>query len=146
MPTVNRAQRGSALILVPICMLLLLSLGGFVIDSATTYYEQRELNDTANSLANRIATKAIDLNTYYGSDGQTIQIDDAKAVQMALTTQNGLSNSYLTDVVITPSVNDAVVSIKIAAIAHHVILRSFPGASNSVPIQATARAELVRHA
>jgi Flp pilus assembly protein TadG len=138
-------DRGSALVLIPVCVLILVSLGGLIIDSVGTYYQQRQLNDVASSLANRIATKAIDLNIYYASDGKTISIDTAQASQMTIATQASLGNKYLTDVVITPDIQGAQVHISVTAKAHHIILSSLPGSVNSVSIQASATAELVKH-
>jgi len=137
-------ETGSALLLVPAGLLILFLFASLAIDSATIFYAQRELNDAATSLANQIATSAVDLDAFYGSDGKVLSIDDAKMTALIDRAQHQWPKSYLSNVTLQPTVSGAQVTISATGTAHNVVLTHLP-TGNDRHIKAVAQVSLLRH-
>ena len=73
-----RDDRGSALMLIPAGVLVLLVLAAIAVDSAVVFMAQRELNNRAAAAANDIAGMLVDDEAFYRS-GQVAVVDDDAA-------------------------------------------------------------------
>jgi hypothetical protein len=65
----TEGERGSALVLVPVLVLVLLVLGAICVNSATEWLGHRALEDFATSAADQAASAALDKSAFYG-DGK----------------------------------------------------------------------------
>ena len=80
-PSSWRRDGGSALILMPAAVLVLLVLGAISVDSAVEYLGHRQLVDFTASAADDAAAKALDRSSFYGHAGLVrIDPDAAQAV------------------------------------------------------------------
>ena len=71
-------ERGSALMLVPAAVLVLLMLGAVAVDSAVVMLAQRDLADHTAAIANDIAGFSLDDPSFYDGDGVTLSEPMAK--------------------------------------------------------------------
>ena len=102
----TEGQDGSALVLVPVLLLVLLVLGAICVNSATEWLGHRALKDFATSAADQAASAALDKSAFYG-DGQAgghlvINAQEAGAVVdqvRAVSSSGGLTISAATVVV-----------------------------------------------
>ena len=88
------AETGSALMLVPTAVLILLALAALVLDSGATFLGQHELQATAETAATD-AVSALDSSTFYGSGRIAIDPTTARAVVDATVAAQGLRGVHL---------------------------------------------------
>ena len=99
-----RSDRGSALFLFPVGLVIVLMLGAIVVDFGHAHLARRELSDAASAAANDAVT--------YGLDQQTLRADgayrlDPTLARAAVTTsldRQGLSSALTSVVVDTQAV------------------------------------------
>jgi len=113
----NTRQRGSALILVPALVLVLLVLGAIAVDASIAYLGRRQLADFTASAADRAAASALDKASFYGRGA--VRIDAATAERVvgdveALARRGGLDITNVT-VTVAPA-GDAVTVSAIAEV------------------------------
>ena len=72
-----RSERGSALLLMPAGVLVVLILGALAVDSAVLFLGERELADLTAAAANDAATAALDAESFY--DCGSLQLDEMRA-------------------------------------------------------------------
>lgn len=77
------AERGSALMLMPAGVLIVLVLGALAVDSAIMFLGERELADLSAAAANDAATAAIVEKSFY--ECGRLELDDERARAVALT-------------------------------------------------------------
>ena len=78
-----REQRGSALLLVPAGILVLVVLGALAVDAALAFLGQRALTDAAAAAANDAAALAVSDAAFYGDRTGPVVLDHASAVDAA---------------------------------------------------------------
>jgi Flp pilus assembly protein TadG len=92
----RRTERGSALVLIPVLMLIMVMAAGLVLDSAVGFTAKRALVDTAATAAND-AANGLESNALYESG--TVQLDSAlveRIAQRAIATRSdGLTDVRL---------------------------------------------------
>lgn len=78
----RRSQRGSALVLVPAAVLVLLILASIAIDSALVFLAQRRLAGACLDAANDAVSQALDQAALFGREGATVFVDQAAAQEI----------------------------------------------------------------
>lgn len=74
-----RDERGSALMLIPAGVLVLLVLAAIALDSAVIFMAHRELNNRAAGAANDIAAMLVDDESFYRDGGAIRVVDEGAA-------------------------------------------------------------------
>lgn len=77
----SHSERGSALLLVPAGVLVLLVLGAIAVDAAVAFLGQREVSNAAAAAANDAATAALSDRAFYSSGA--LVVDEARALEVA---------------------------------------------------------------
>ena len=90
----GRAESGSALMLVPAAVLILLALAALVLDTGATLLGQHELQAAAETAATD-AVSALDSSAFYGSGRIAIDPTAARAVVDATVAAQGLRGVQL---------------------------------------------------
>jgi Flp pilus assembly protein TadG len=72
-----RSERGSALLLMPAGVLVVIILGALAVDSAVLFLGERELADLTAAAANDAATAGLDAESFYGCGA--LRVDEARA-------------------------------------------------------------------
>lgn len=78
----RRAQTGSALILFPAVVLVMLILGAICVDSASAYLAKRALLDEATAIADDAAARGLDRASFYATPPK-LRIDPDRARSIA---------------------------------------------------------------
>ena len=146
--TRNRNQRGSALILVPAAVLVLVILGAIAVDMSIVLLGQRELANMAAAAANDAATAAISKEAFYrGGSGRApgeVQIDDGEARHVV---------AHVLDVEVPRGVKvtrfdvqapGSQVCVTVEGRVEYLFARAIPGVPHSTTVQGRARATAVR--
>lgn len=77
----RRTESGSALLLVPAGVLVLLVLGAIAVDAAVAFLGQREVSNAAAAAANDAATAALSDRAFYTSG--VLEVDSGLAMEVA---------------------------------------------------------------
>ena len=132
----RRAEDGSALMLMPAAVLIIVILGALVVDSATVWLGQRELGSAAGVAATDAASAVYDPAFY--QSGQVV-LDPARAVTVALRSvaAQDLSGVQLTG---TPEVRvqGRQVCVTLTGVVHPLFGRAVPGFGQSRTVHARA--------
>ncbi|MGI8794012.1 MAG: hypothetical protein ACR2H3_12715 [Acidimicrobiales bacterium] len=91
------SDRGSALMLMPAAVLILLVLGALAVDSAIVWSAQRELANRAAAAANDIAATAVDDEAFYQRGEVKLDEAVARRVADAITVADGGLRSVIVD-------------------------------------------------
>ena len=144
---VRRGERGSALMLVPAGVLILVALAAMTVDSARAFQAKRELADVAASLANDLATEALVLDSEEFSTTGRLRVDERRAEALAADILaarpiDGLGVVRLVAVSVSdPPVGEVpVVTVTLAATVDFVFSPAVPGAPDHTDLEATGRA------
>lgn len=135
------AERASALVLMPVAVLIFLVLGALAVDSAAVFLAQRQLANAAVAAAND-AVAAVDVDTYYG-DG-SFRLDRARVQQVAEETVARRGLDHLDAVVAVATVQGAAVEVSITAQVDHIFSGAVPGGRTTADVAATAVADAER--
>ena len=144
----RRSERGSALILMPAGVLILLVLAAMTIDGAATFLAQRHLSDTADAIANNAATSALDTEAFRmgGSiDNPTLDLDPVKAQAIAdrivsnIQGKNGLRDVSAT---VTVDSSSPTVEVSVTGTVELVFADVIPGVSTHRIVHAHSQAGL----
>lgn len=132
----RRQDGGSAWVLAPAAVLILVVLAAMSVDSAATFLGQRQLADAAATAATDAASAALSESSFYSSG--TIAIDPRIARQVATSAARGadLSGVVLTGVYVT--VTAATVCVRLTGAVHAIFGRALPGIAHLHPVQASA--------
>lgn len=129
-------ERGSALLLMPAAVLVVMVLGAIAVDAAVAFLAERDLAAAAAAAANDAATAALDEDALRRGAGYRLDpalVEDA--VARALTAR-GVDPG--TDVAV--AVDGTEVRVTLAGRAELVFSPSIPGAPDTVAVEATASA------
>lgn len=132
-------ERGSALMLMPAAVLVLMILGAIAVDSARLYLAQRELSDAAAAAANDAAGAALADSAFYRAGGQ-LSIDPGHAARVVQAAVSARAPSGLA--LDTPEVQVAgrQVCVVLRARVDPLFARAIPGAAQVRTVTARAAA------
>ena len=135
-----RAERGSALALVPAGFLVLVVLAAITVDSAVAYLGQRHLDDAITSAANDAAVAGLSDRSFYASGAVTL--DAAATEGVVCRSLAALGSQGLRQLSIEVGVRGAEVEIVATARILAVFGRALPGGgARTVRAAVTANAE-----
>ena len=141
-----RTQSGSALMLVPAAVLVLVILGAIAVDFSVAFLGQRELTSAAAAAANDAAT-AISEETFYGERGDraagSIRIDEGRArrvVDQALAARAPRGVEVI-DRTVEPSGGQ--VCVVLSGRVDYVFARAVPGMAHGTTVRGPATATAV---
>lgn len=137
----NVSERGSALMLVPAAVLVLVVLAAIAVDSSVVLLGQRELANAAAAAANDAATVAIDVDRLRRDDCIDVREDDAYDVALtAALTQTDAVRVRPGDVAV--EVDDLEVTVSISGEVEHIFAKGVPGTRRTTRVSATSTAAL----
>jgi uncharacterized membrane protein len=132
-----RRERGSALILMPAVVVVMLILGAIAVDSAIAYLGHRQLEDFTASVADQAAAGALDQGSFY--NGGRVRLDPSLVgaiVRQAWSAQNGSGGLTITSVTPSYSPDDRTVTITASGRVHDVF---GPAVSSHTVVDLVAR-------
>lgn len=136
----GRLDRGSALMLVPAGVLVLLLLAAIAVDSAAAYLGQRQLADELTAAVNDAATAGVSDHRFYGQGA--VSLDPAATVAAVCRSLAAQGQPGLHEVRVAVAVAGAEVTARANAQVHAVFGRLVPGfGTRPVAAEATADAE-----
>ena len=137
---VSTAERGSTLILMPVAALIFVVLGSLAVDATVLFLAERELAGAAAGAANDAATRAIDIELFYGAG--CLQLDEVQAGQVvaASVAAKRLGEAGLELEALGVVIRGREVTVTLTGRAPHVFSKALPGAPDSAPVSATAAA------
>lgn len=137
-----RGERGSALVLAPFALLVIVLLAALCIDGSLAFVGQRELADLAGDAADN-AVSAIDLDAFYGDQGYRINPSGAERIARAVVAAHEDAHVSVLDIrVAVPS--DDTVRVVLDGEVPLVFAPAVPGAPRTTRVHATATARAVR--
>lgn len=119
-----RGERGSALILVPAGVLVLLVLGAIAVDSAMAFLGQRELSNAAAAAANDAAAAALSDAAFYG-DGSLV-VDRRRAREVAWAAVAARAPRGVEVLGVDVAVSGPAVCVTVRGRVPYVVARSLP--------------------
>lgn len=129
-------QTGSAWILAPAAVLILLVLASVTVDSAVVFLGQRQLSDAAASAA-LDAAHAINQSDFYTSG--TIELDPLLATSLA---DQAIDQDSLSAVTLSGRpevvVEGATACVTLTGVVHRIFAPALPGVPRQVVVHATA--------
>ena len=136
-----RSEGGSALVLVPAAVLVLVVLGAIAVDSAVAFLGQREVSNAAAAAANDAAAAALSDAAFYGSGSLRVDAAAARAVAgraVAVRLSRGVEVVGVDVEVAGPSV-----CVTVRGRVPYVFARSLPWVSSSAEVTGQAGAVAV---
>jgi Flp pilus assembly protein TadG len=139
----QRDGRGSALMLMPAAVLILMVLAAITVDFSVAFLGERELSNATSAAANDAVAAALDQDALRGHD--ELRLDQAKAEEVVLRSLAGRSSGLLhidpADVTIEFP-DDLQVRVTAGADVEYVFSKALPGAPDTTHVQATSTATL----
>ena len=132
----RRDDRGSALLLAPAGVLVLLVLGAIAADSAVVLLAERELAGAAAAAANDAASAAIDDAAFYG--GGNLRLDAGRAERVAAAAVAARAPSGVRVDAVTVRVVGRQVCVAVRGTTRHWFAPAVPGANRTTAVQARA--------
>jgi len=138
-------DRGSALMLMPAAVLVVLILGAIAVDMSVVQLAKRDLINQANSAANDAATFGLDLDIFRQDRGRGIDLHRA---QQAIERNVQVRDPKHKIVVLPPTLarNDVgleVVTVTLRMTVEYIFAKSLPGA-HEVTLEAEGRSTPIR--
>lgn len=133
-------ERGSVLILMPVAALIFVILGSLAVDATALFLAERELAGAAAAAANDAATRALDLDLFYGTG--CVALDEGLAVDVVgrSLAAKRLGQAGLRLAAPEVEAGGREVSVTLTAAAPHIFTKAIPGAPDSATVSATATA------
>ena len=134
------SERGTALMLMPAGVLIVLVLGALAVDSAILFLGERELADLTAAAANDAATVAIDEEMFYRC-GRLRLVDD-EAAQVAGTVSAARASDAVTNVQIAAQVDNGAsppqVTVSATGTVRLVFTPALPGGTRNRTVDAAS--------
>lgn len=131
-------ERGSALMLMPAGVLIVLILGALAVDSAILFLGERELADLTASAANDAATAAISEASFY--ECGRLQLDEQRAREVAGTVAQARISDAVTltgiDIDVRNDVAPPEVTVAAAGTVRLLFTPALPGTTRTRPVAA----------
>ncbi len=139
----RRPERGSALLLVPVMVLILILAAGLTVDSAIAFTAKRDLVEAASAAANDAATSISEDMAF--QSGQ-LDMDMGSAEQRAKAAVSVRSNNLASGISVTDvsmvDRNGPAIQVTVAGTARFIFAKAIPGRSSTLSLTATATASL----
>jgi Flp pilus assembly protein TadG len=141
------AERGSALMLMPAGVLVLIILGAIAVDFTVVFLAQRELANAAAAAANDAATAALSESAFYGA-GQ-LELDPTRAREEVVASFGRRAANVVEGQVTSVQVDDVdgqavQVTVRAQASVDLIFSPAIPGAPARRTVREWARATAVR--
>lgn len=141
----RRGERGSALLLFPAALLIMVALAAMTVDSSVAFLAQRELANATAAAANDAATEAISEQAFYQGDVILLSQSAVAAVAVArvqqLVDQNRHHNLVVQASAVVPAPGCAwTVQVTASSRVDEIFAKALPGASGSVAVRAQSTA------
>ena len=138
-----RRENGSALMLFPAAVLIIILLASLCVDATLTFLGQREIANAAEAAANDAAS-ALDRNRYYDASVYDLAREDGLAGIARV--GNDAIRARIDDKVKNVNIrivrtDDTHVRVEITGEVSLIFARAIPGASRTVVVHASAEAE-----
>ena len=138
-----RRENGSALMLFPAAVLIIILLASLCVDATLTFLGQREIANAAEAAANDAAS-ALDRNRYYDASVYDLAREDGLAGIARV--GNDAIRARIDDKVKNVNIrivrtDDTHVRVEITGEVSLIFARAIPGASRTVVVHANAEAE-----
>jgi len=137
----DRRVRGSALMLVPAALLIVLVLGALAIDAAVSFGAQRDLAAALSAAANDAVTIGLDEEHLRTTGEYRLDPDRVEAAVTASLRRRGALDGLLEPV--RWRIDGPTVTVEAVGWAAHVVTPVIPGAPRGRVIPASARAAVV---
>jgi len=141
---VRDRERGSALLLMPAAVLVMIVLGAFAVDAAVVFLAEREVANLAAGIANDIAGAALDREDFYAGAGgdRDVRIDPDRAREVLELSLGAYQPDYLRDLrpLALSYPADDEVAVRIGASVDYVFSSALPRAAEGADVDATATA------
>ena len=142
----RRGERGSALLLFPAALLIMVALAAMTVDSSVAFLAQRELANATAAAANDAATEAVSDRSFYQGDvivlSQAAVEDVAVARVRQLVDPNRHHNLVVQANALAPDAPGCAWTVQVIASSRvdEVFAKALPGASGSVAVRAQSTA------
>ena len=144
----ERGQRGSALVLVPAAVLVLVILGAIAVDLSVVFLGQRELANAAAAAANDAATAAISKEAFYRGRGDRapgrIEVDEEGARQVARRVLSAQAPRGVTVTGVDVRAPGSQVCVTLEGRVDHLFAKAIPGVPRSTAVRTRASASAVQ--
>lgn len=131
-------DRGSALMLMPAGVLIVIVLGALAVDAAILFLGERELADLSAAAANDAATLALREASFY--ECGRLELDEQRAAQVAATVAAARTSDAVTltgvDVDVRNDLDPPQVTVAAVGTVRLVFTPAVPGSSRSREVQA----------
>lgn len=135
----SRGERGSALVLVPAGVLVLVVLGAIAVDSAVAFLGQREASNAAAAAANDAAAAALSDASFYRGSGALV-VDPVRADAVARRAVEARAPRGLAVEAVEVRVDGAGVCVTVRGRVPYVFARGLPFAADSAVVRGQAGA------
>ena len=137
-----RSERGSALLLMPAGVLVVMVLGALAVDSAVLFLGERELADLTAAAANDAATAALDAESFY--DCGSLQLDEMRAQEVVRAVVGARSSDAVevsgVSVAVSNELTQPEVTVAAHGTVHLVFTPAVPGAARTRVVNASSTA------
>ena len=135
-------ERGSALMLMPAAVLVMVVLGAFAVDGALVFLGEREVANLAAGVANDIAGAALDREVFYDPEDGRVALDAERAEEVLGLALAAYQPEYLANVAALELdvTGDDQVTVTIGATVDYLFAAALPGSADGVAVSATATA------
>ena len=134
-------ERGSAMMLLPAAVLVIVVLGALAVDVAVVHLGERQAFGAATAAANDAATYGIDPSTLRSGGGPSI--DPARARHAARASLAG-EDSLDPDAAPVVRIDGTSVTVTVTLRVEYVFSQGLPGAPDSTTVMAQATADAVQ--
>jgi hypothetical protein len=142
----SRDERGSALLLFPAALLIMVALAAMTVDSSIEFLAQRELSNATAAAANDAATEALSDRSFYQGDRIELSSSAVEAVAVdrvfALVDQRRHHGLAVQADAIPPAAPGCAWTVRVIATSQvdELFGRALPGASRAVAVRAQSTA------
>lgn len=133
-------ERGSALVLMPAAVLVLVVLAAICVDLTAVHLGQRDLVVAAQAAANDAVAAGFDVAAHY-ADGRAVHLDRAAARRAALASLATNAPGATLDALVVDAVG-ARVEVRVHGAVPTIFARGVPGGPHSLAVAARADAAL----
>ncbi|HVN52567.1 MAG TPA: hypothetical protein VMT43_14120 [Acidimicrobiales bacterium] len=139
----RRADDGSALVLMPVAMLVVLLLGAIAVDLTAVHLRRQQAIEAAASAANDAVTFGLDESALRAGRGYRLDPGRVRRAVERSIEQQGLADDLVAPPVVTEP-DPVSVRVEITLRADYVFARSLPGAPHSTEVRGAATATAVQ--
>ena len=133
------SERGSVLMLMPAAILIVFMLAAIAVDLSLVFLRQREATSHAVDVANDLATRGLDPNSYREGAGYTLDSETELTRQAEEMARQRLGDRYLRAV--ASRVDDDTVEVTIHTRVDYVFAGALPGGADDTTVTGRATAD-----